>query len=306
MATRGARIVSNPRAPALPDTIRRVRRAVASARAEDLFLYSAALAFYGLISVAPLVVVALWVTSLVVGPTQIDDAAAELARFGPEALGADRALERVADLGTRLGLVAVVAAVWPATAYGSALVRVLDRLAGDRAATGLRRRGAALLLVCLAPVLVLASLVASYAGATTFGDTPVEIVVGLTIALVYGFGATFVTVGFIYRVLPRTLLDWRSTIHGALIAAASISVLSVAYVAYLRLGANFERRYAWDALAAVVLLGLWLFAANTALLVGYRAAHRRGLAVRGAGDQSTRSSELGSRGQGPPEPDRKV
>jgi hypothetical protein len=28
------------------------------------------------------------------------------------------------------------------------------------------------------------------------------------------------------------------------------------YVAYLRVGANFERRYASDALAAVVLLGL--------------------------------------------------
>ena len=35
---------------------------------------------------APLVVVALWVTSLLVGPTQIDDAAAELARFSPEVL----------------------------------------------------------------------------------------------------------------------------------------------------------------------------------------------------------------------------
>jgi len=259
--------------------IRRARRAVAAARAEDLFLYSAALAFYGLVSVVPLVVVALWVTSLLVGPTQIDHAAAELARLSPEALGADRALVRVAHLGTRLGLVAVVAAVWPATAYGSALVRVLDRLAGDRDATGVRRRGAALLLVCLAPVLVLASLVASYAGATTLGDTPVEYVVGLTAALVYGFGATFVTVGFIYRVFPHTPLDWRSTIHGALIAAASISVLSVSYVAYLRLGANFERRYASDALAAVVLLGLWLFAANIALLVGYRAAHRRDPAV---------------------------
>ena len=142
----GARIVSNPWAPALPHAIRQVRRALAIARAEDVFLYSAALAFYGLISVAPLVVVGLWVTSLVVGPTQIHDAAAELGRFSPEALGADRALERVADLGTRLGLVAVIAAVWPATAYGSALVRVLDRLTGDPDATRLQRRGAALLL----------------------------------------------------------------------------------------------------------------------------------------------------------------
>jgi hypothetical protein len=42
------------------------------------------------------------------------------------------------------------------------------------------------------------------------------------------------------------------------------------HVAYLRVGANFERRYAWHALAAAVLLGLWLYAANTALLVGYQ------------------------------------
>jgi membrane protein len=294
MATRGARIVSNTWASALPRAIRQVRRALATARAEDVFLYSAALAFYGLISVAPLVVVALWVTSLVVGQTQIDDAAAELARFSPEDLGADRALERVADLGTRLGLVAVVAAVWPATAYGSALVRVLDRLTGDRDATGLQRRGAALLLVCLAPMLVLGSLVASYAGATTLGDTPVEIAVGLAVALVYGFGATFVTVGFIYRVLPRTPLDWHSTMRGALIAAASISVLSLTYVAYLRFGADFERRYAWHALAAVVLLGLWLFAANTALLVGYRAAHRRGPAVRIHGSQEASPTTSGA------------
>jgi membrane protein len=257
-----------------------VRRALAGARADDLFLYAAALAFYGLISVAPLVVVALWVTSLVVGRSQIHDAAGELARFSPEALGADRALERVADLGTGLGVVAVIAALWPATAYGSALVRVLDRLAGDRDATSLRRRGAALGLVGVVPVLVLASLLVSYAGATAFGDTPVELVGGLAVGLVFGLGATFVTVAFIYRVFPSRPLDWRSTTHGALIAAATISGLSVAYVAYLRLGANFERRYASDALAAVVLLGLWLFAANSALLVGYRAAHRRGSADR--------------------------
>jgi len=227
------------------------------------------------VSVAPLVVVALWVTSLVVGSEQIHDAAGELARFSPEALGADRALERVADLGTGLGLVALLAALWPATAYGSALARVLDRVAGARDTTGLRRRGAALALVGVVPVLVLASLLASYAGVAAFGDTPVELVGGFGVGLVFGLGATFLTVTFVYRVFPSSPLDWRSTIHGALLAAGGISVLSVAYVAYLRFGANFERRYGSDALAAVVLLGLWLFAANSALLIGYRVAHRR-------------------------------
>lgn len=244
---------------------------VVAARADDVFLYAAALAFYGLISVAPLVVVALWVTSLLTSDAQVHDIADGLARFAPAALGADRAFERIADLGTRLGLVAVVAALWPATAYGSALARVLDRLGRDRATTGLRGRGAALVLVAVVPVLMLGSLIASYAGAASLDGPAGEVVLGLLLAVAFGFAATIATVAVMYRVFPRRTPPWGATLRAALMAAASISVLSAAYAAYLRLGVNFERRYASDALAAVVLLGLWLFAANTALLLGFRA-----------------------------------
>ncbi len=80
------------------------------------------------------------------------------------------------------------------------------------------------------------------------------------------------TVAVVYKVFPRNPLGWPATLRGALAAAGIISVLSVGYVAYLRFGANFERRYASTALAAVVLLGLWLFAANIALVVGFRSA----------------------------------
>jgi len=253
----------------------RAHGAVVTARADDLFLYSAALAFYGLVSVAPLVVVALWVTSLLVSETQVHQVADELARLAPPSLGAGRALEQVAHLGTTLGLTAVAAALWPATAYGSALVRVLDRVAGDRAVNSLRSRGTALVLVCLVPVLMLGSLVASYAGAAALGDSGVGIAVGLVLALVTGFVATVATVALIYKVFPRTPPGWPATLRGALVAAGIISVLSAGYVAYLRLGANFERRYTSTALAAVVLLGLWLFAANVALVVGFRATVRR-------------------------------
>ena len=251
-----------------------VRRAVAAARADDVFLHSAALAFYGLISIVPLVVVALWVTTLVVGPGQVHHVADHLSRLAPPALGVDRALQRVADIGTTLGLLAVVAALWPATAYGAGLVRVLDRVAGDRAGAGMRGRGAALLLVGLVPVLVLGSLVAGYAGAAALGDSPAEVTAGLTLGLALSFAATVAAVAFIYATFPRSPPAWPDTLRGALVAAGSIASLSVGYVAYLRLGANFERRYASDALASVVLLGLWLYAANIALLVGYRIARR--------------------------------
>jgi YihY family inner membrane protein len=254
--------------------VRRARLAVDAARADDVFLHAAALAFYGLISFGPVVVVALWVTTLVAGAGQVHTVADHLARVAPPALGVDRALQRVARLGTTLGLVAVVAALWPATAYGAGLVRVLDRAGGDRRDTGLRGRGAALLLVCLVPVLVLASLVAGYAGAAALGDTPAEVAVGLCLGLLLSFAATIAAVAAIYKVFPRTPPGWRDTLRGAFAAAASIAVLSVGYVAYLRLGANFEQRYASDALAAVVLLGVWLYAANIALLLGYRMARR--------------------------------
>jgi membrane protein len=252
----------------------RARREVGSARTDDLFLYGAALAFYGLISAAPLVVVAMWSASLLVGDAQVQRLAGELARLAPPALGVDRAFRRVAQLGATFGLVAVAAALWPATAYGAALVRVLARVDGDRAASGLRGRGAALLLVGLVPVLVLGSLVAGYVGAAALGDRGFEIAVGLASSFALSFTATAATVLVVFRLFPRKPPSWPATLIGATAAAGCISAMSASYVAYLRLGANFERRYASDALAAVVLLGVWLYAANVALLVGYRVARR--------------------------------
>lgn len=129
------------------DLFQRARRSVAEARADDAFLYAAALAFFGLVSVAPLVVVALWVTSVLVGDAHVQEVGDDLARLAPPDLGVEVALERVADLGTTVGLIAVAAALWPASAYGTALVRVFDRLDGERNSSALRGRGATLLLL---------------------------------------------------------------------------------------------------------------------------------------------------------------
>ena len=254
--------------------LRRARRGIDTAHADDVFLYSAALAFYGLISVVPLVVVALWITSLVVGQAQVHHVADELARLAPPALGLDRALEKVADLGTTLGLAAVVAALWPATAYGTALVRVLDRVAGDRAATGLRGEG----WRCCSSAWCRCWCSAAWSRATParppWGTRRWRSPSASPSPSSPGFSATVATVAVVYRVFPAAPPGWKATFRGALIASGCISVLSAGYVAYLRLGANFERRYASATISAVVLLGLWLFAANTALIVGYRAARR--------------------------------
>lgn len=248
------------------------RQVASSLRGQDVLLVSAGLAFYALVSVAPFVVVALWLTSLVVGDDQVRQVSSELGSHAPAELGVDTAFQRVAELGTDVGWRALVAAAWPATAYGAGLARAFDRLShGERRQfEGLRGRGMALGLVVMLPALVLVVLVLSYVVSIVLGDGTWARVAGLVLSLVVGFAATLAVTALIYRVFPRRTTRWADVIKGAATAAAAISVLSLAYVVYIGSVADFEQRYVSSGLAAVVLLGLWLFLANAFVLVGYQ------------------------------------
>jgi uncharacterized BrkB/YihY/UPF0761 family membrane protein len=86
------------------------------ARTNDVFLFSAALAFYAIISVVPLTVLIVWIVSAVIGDQRVHQLTAEIGRIAPKSLGADRLVQRVAQQGTRLGVVAAITGLWPATA----------------------------------------------------------------------------------------------------------------------------------------------------------------------------------------------
>lgn len=60
-----------------------------------------------------------------------------------------------------------------------------------------------------------------------------------------------------------TALGWTSVLA---------ALWPASYAIYLRVGANFEERYGSSAVAAVILLGLWLYLVNGALIVGYKHA----------------------------------
>ncbi|MGI9021875.1 MAG: hypothetical protein ACR2HV_01330 [Acidimicrobiales bacterium] len=104
--------------------------------------------------------------SLITGKARVHEVAGELASQLPANLGVENALQRVADLGVRLGLGALAALIWPATAYGAGLRRSFVRLTHnkDEEVTGLRGRALALDLIGVGPALSLAGLVAAYLG----------------------------------------------------------------------------------------------------------------------------------------------
>ncbi len=247
------------------------------AREQDILLVAGGLAFYALVSAAPMVIVVLWVVSLVLGDERVQRFAEALGEFAPENMGGEEAVKRVAELGPGAGITALLAAAWPATSYGSGLIRAFERLAdgeNEKWFRGLRGRG--LVLLVLFPVFVFGGLLASLAGTAVLRQATDGQMLGLGIAAVTGFLGAVVVVGLIYRMFPPPgAVGWTGIRRGALATAAAISVMSLAFTAYLRLGADFEERYLSSALAGVVLLALWLFLFNLLLLAGYRLALER-------------------------------
>ena len=106
-------------------------RLLSDLRGQDLFLFSAGLAFYALVSLAPLVILVMWVISLVLGDERVRQLAADMGKVAPKGIGADQALRKVANLGTTVGAWAILTAIWPATAYGAGLRRAFDRPPGS-------------------------------------------------------------------------------------------------------------------------------------------------------------------------------
>ena len=270
---------ARPEAADLTDTLQDrlpgpVADVVRRLRDEDVFLLSAGLAFYALVSMAPFAILVLWVVSLITDDQRVKEVADRLGDVLPANLGVEDALTRVAELGAGLGIGALAALLWPATAYGSGLRRSFARLGhqNEQDGKGLRGRALTLGLLGVVPALVLAGLVAAYLGTTILGDGPVATVVGWLMALVLGFVASTLAVAVIYRLFAPHKLRGKAILRGAATAGGAISVVSLGYVIFLNVGVDFERRYATSGLAAIIFLALWLFLSNALILVGFQVA----------------------------------
>jgi uncharacterized BrkB/YihY/UPF0761 family membrane protein len=202
-------------------------------------------------------------------------------------------LRGLIDLAGRIGPVAAVAAVWPATTYGAALARAFTAIApkAQRRIRGWRGRLLALVLVAVLPMVVFSGLAALYVVPRLLGSGP-----GLTIAL--GIGALLVLcslIALVYVLFRLWDTRWDDVLVGAGSATAAVAATTVGYVVYLRF-ADLTARYGATALATAVLLGLWLLLGNAALLAGYRLMSRR--ARRRARGLTAAEQEI----EGPPPP----
>jgi membrane protein len=110
-------------------------------RRHDLVFYAAGLTFYAAVAVVPLLLVAWFVTSLVLGQELVRTLTVAMAGYAPTSLGLREGVRSLGEVGPRLPMASFAAALVPATSYGDGLARAMDRVAEwDRRAKGLRGR----------------------------------------------------------------------------------------------------------------------------------------------------------------------
>jgi YihY family inner membrane protein len=273
---------------------RPVRLLVDELEETDVLLYAASLAFYALVSVVPMVIVVMWIVATILGQERVHAFAQELGRIAPAGIGADHALQRVSQLGEQIGLPAVLAALWPATAYGAGVSRAFRRLAPDESARERTKargiRGRLLAFAILLPLFAIGGIAASYLGTQVLGDSVAGVVLAPAIALVAGFVVAAAAIALLLRVFPPEPLQGRQVLRGTVFTAVGVSILSLAFSLYLAFGANFQDRYASSGIAGIVFLALWLFASNALLLLGYRIALRTPATKRSGARVGKRSS----------------
>jgi len=243
-----------------------------STRGHDLALYSAGVSFYAAVGVVPLLLLALYLSSLLVGADTVHHLADVLAARLPSNLGARAAAEALASTGIRLQPGAAVAALVPATLYGEGLVRAFDRLSvrGDRGRRSVRGRLGSLVIVAASPVLLLVGLATTSAFTRALGDGTAPRLLGIYLAFLVGWLTIGVLLIFAYRGLAPERPCRRALLWGALGTASVVSGTSLGWVLFLGIRIPLAQAYGGSTpIAAAAVSLLWLYLLHALVLLGY-------------------------------------
>lgn len=240
----------------------------------------AALAYYAVFALAPLVVIAVWVAGLIFGEQA---ARGEVSRQLHSAIGPTVA-QAIEDTlaysqGSHSGFVATLVSIGllivAVLSLFTQLQDSLNTIWGVRARSGrgwwpmIRDRLASFLLMLFIGVLLVASLVASSVLAAFSKTLPLGELGKLGIWRLANWGVTFVLVtvlfAMIYRFLPDVRLHWRDVFVGAALTAILFTLGN--YVIGLYLGRSGTAS-AYGAAGSLVSIMLWVYYSSQVLLFG--------------------------------------
>lgn len=232
-------------------------------------LVGSSLAFYGLVSALPLLLISLTAAERLLGPESIRRLSQQATET--DARGVGQILLDVAGGTGGPGWWVYLLVLWPATAYGGGLRRAFMEARGDEEALpGLKGRAIGLLLVLILPLVVLGGIPLAFVLTRLWEGGLAGTLAGLGVGLLGGVVVGTLLNAVLYHAFTSEDLGWARTLPTAAVVATATSLTSVGFVEYVRL-ASLEQRYGSATLAMVLLFGVWLFAVNVLLLAGYHA-----------------------------------
>lgn len=243
-------------------------------------LMSGSIAFYALVSVVPILVIALHVASLFVDSREADAAiASELARWvgarGAQTIGASIAAVR-SQSGTGLtSVVGVLVLIYASTRLFAQITTALDLLWEtppaprpasllERARRQVSRRGLAFLMVLGIGLLLIGTVLFHGALAAARHAVGLEAPVSRLIEMPVSLLLTALLFAAMFRFLPRARVESRDALLGGLVTSVLFTLGSWAITAYVA----HSDASVYGAAASIVMLLVWVHYSAQAFFLG--------------------------------------
>jgi membrane protein len=254
-----------------------LKRVKAEVKDDNVALLAAGVAFYAMLAIFPAIIALVTVYGMVADPNQVESQVGEFAKSLPS--GADQLLtqqlQNVANAGRRslsIGLVvSLLAVLWIASGGVQGLVKGLNVVYDERETRGFFKLRALSLLLTLGAIVVAVVALALITvfpavidnlGLDRAGELAASIARWVVLALLVLFALAVV-----YRFAPdRANPRWRWVTPGAVVALVLWLLGSIGFGWYVDNFGKYNQTY--GALAAVIILLLWLFLSAFTVLLG--------------------------------------
>jgi membrane protein len=254
-----------------------LRRVKAEVKEDNVPLLAAGVAFYAMLAIFPAIIAVVTVYGMVADPAQVQSQVGQLAKSLPS--GADQLLteqlKSVTSAGRQslsIGLaLSLLAVLWSASGGVQGLVKALNLVYDEKETRGfLKLRGLSLLLAigAILMAVVAIALIAVFPGFVDnlglgrAGELAASIGRWVVLALL-----ALAALAVLYRYAPdRANPRWRWVSWGAVVALVLWLLGSVGFSWYVDNFGKYNQTY--GALAAVIILLLWLFLSAFVVLLG--------------------------------------
>jgi membrane protein len=252
-----------------------LRRVARHALSDRLMMPAAAVSFFAVLSIAPVLVTAVSVYGAINTPAQALEQLSTVAELLPPELEPIVAEQLVTittastQVHTWRGLSGLVVALWTATTAATYLIDALTLAYHETETRGFLRRSALALTFVLGGALLLGAVIAAAGAASRAVDRVPDPLRSLAPALLWlVIAALMATVlAALYRFAPpRTQARWRWISGGAVVATILWLATSVALFAYVQSLGSYESTY--GSLAGVAISMFWLWLSVFLVIVG--------------------------------------